>query len=84
MYRDEVNDDENYNDNANNRINSKKTITSKSVEYKAKTIGRTPADNNTIDAYVVATLKYLNNFRIFLDLPLIKCKIELGTKKCRI
>ena len=43
-YGDEVNDDENENDNADNRINNKKkkTITSKSFEYKTKLIGSTP------------------------------------------
>ena len=33
-YRDEVNHDENENDNANNRINNNKAITSKSFEYR--------------------------------------------------
>ena len=51
-YRDEVNHDENENDNANNRINNNKAITSKSFEYKTKLIGRTPIDNNTLNAEV--------------------------------
>ena len=45
-YRDELNHDANENDNANNKINNNKTITSKSFEYKTKMIQRTPADNN--------------------------------------
>ena len=44
-YRLEENDDENENDNANNRINSNKTIISKTFQYIAKIIGRTPNDN---------------------------------------
>ena len=47
-YIDEVNDDETENDNADNRINNSKTITSKSFEYETNTIGRTPADNNDL------------------------------------
>ena len=47
-YKNEVNDDENDNAN-NNSINNNKTITSKSFEPKRKIMGRTPADNNTLD-----------------------------------
>ena len=42
FYRDGVNHDATESDNTNTRINSDKTITSKSFEYKAKIIGRTP------------------------------------------
>ena len=38
------------NDNANNRINSNKTITNKTFKYKTKMIGGTPNDNNTLNA----------------------------------
>ena len=61
-YRDKINDYANENNGANNRINNSKTKTSKSFEYKAKIIGRKPDDNNTLDAEVVAWLKYLSNF----------------------
>ena len=57
-------------------VNNSKT-TSKSFEYKAKVIGRTPDDNNTLDAEVVVPLKYLSNFWRFLNLSLINCEIEL-------
>ena len=57
-------------------VNNRKT-TSKSFEYKAKVIGRTPDDNNTLDAEVVVPLKYLSNFWRFLNLSLINCEIEL-------
>ena len=36
FYRNEINDDENENDSAYNRINNNKTITSKSFEYQTK------------------------------------------------
>ena len=50
-YRDEMNDSANENNNANNyRINNKKTTTSKCFEYETKIIGRTPNDNNILDA----------------------------------
>ena len=60
---------------------------SKSFEYKAKLIGSTPDDNNTLDAEVFVPLKCLSNFWRSLDLPLINCKIELGfswSKDCII
>ena len=76
-YRNEINDDENENDNANNRINNNKTITIKSFECMTKTIGRTPADNNTLNVEVVVPLKYLSNFWRFLDLLLTNCETEL-------
>ena len=47
-YRYQINDDEN--DNANNRINNNKTITSKSFEYRTKLIGSTPNNNNILNA----------------------------------
>ena len=76
-YRDEINDDANQNNGANNRINNSKSITSKPLEYKTKIIGRTPDDNNKLDAEVVVPLKYLNNFWRSLHLSLINYKIEL-------
>ena len=59
-YRDEVNHDATESDNTNNRINSDKTITSKSFEYKTKLIGSTANDNNTVNTEVVVPLKYLS------------------------
>ena len=53
------------NDNANNRINSNKTMTNKTFKYKTKMIGGTPNDNNTLNAEVVVPLKYLSNFGNF-------------------
>ena len=47
FYRDEINDDENENNNVNNRISNNKKTKSKSFEYKAKVIGKTPDNNNT-------------------------------------
>ena len=74
-YRDEVNNSAN--NNVNNNINNNKTTTRKSIEYKTKVIGSTPKNNNMIDAKVVVPLKHLSNSWRSLDLPLIKCEIEL-------
>ena len=76
--RDKINDEANENNTVYNKIKKDKTITSKSFEYKTKIIGRTPADNNTLDSEVVVPLRYLSNFWRSLDLPLINCEIELN------
>ena len=48
-YRDEVNYGKNENDNAGNyRINNNKATTSNSFEYRAKTVGNTPATINRL------------------------------------
>ena len=57
-------------------INNNKTTTSKSFEYKTKTIGSTSNDNNILDAEFAVPLEYLSNFWKSLDFPLIKCEIE--------
>ena len=80
-----MNDDENENDNANNRINNDKTITSTFFEYKTKIIGSMPNSSNILDKEVAVPLKYLCNFWRSLDLPFIDCQIELDmrwTKNC--
>ena len=61
-YRDEANVDAKENNAANNRMNNNKSVASKSFEYKAKIIKRTPDDNNTLDAEVIVPLKYFSNF----------------------
>ena len=73
-YRDEVKYSANEIDNNDNQINSNKTTTSKSFEYKTKIIGSTL---NILDKEVIVQLKYVSNFWRFLDLPLINCEIEL-------
>ena len=70
-YRAKISDDANENDAANNRINNSKAIRSKFFEYKTKLIRSTPKDNNTLDAEVVAPLKYLSNFWRSFDFLLI-------------
>ena len=50
---------------------------SKSFEYKIKIIERKPNFNTTLDKEAVP-LKYLINFLRFLDLRLIKYKIEFA------
>ena len=76
-YRDEVNYDANENNAAGNKINNNKTIRSNFFEYKTKLLGCTLNDNNTLNAEVVISLKYLSNFRRFLHFPLINCEIDL-------
>ena len=86
-YRDEINDSAIENNDDGNKINNNKKITSKSFEYKAKTMGRTPDDNNTLNAKAVIPLRYLSNFWRFLDLRLINCETELDfswSKECII
>ena len=86
-YKDEVNHNANENNADNYRINNKKTITSKSFEYKTNLIGRTTNDNNTLNTEVAAPLKHLSSFWRFLKSPLINCEIELDlswSKECII
>ena len=68
--------DANENNDANNRINNNKTMTSKSFKYKTKVIGRIPDGKKTLDTEVAVLLKCLSNFWRFLDLLLINCEIE--------
>ena len=75
-YRDEINASAIEFNNDGNKINNNNKI-SKSLKYKAKIIGRTRADNNTLDPEVVVQLKYLSNFWRFLDFSLNNCEIEV-------
>ena len=54
-----------------------KEILAKSFEYKAKIIGKTPANNDELNTEFVILLKYLSNLWRFLDLSLISYEIEL-------
>ena len=54
-YRNEVNDDANE-IVANYRINNNKTTVSRSFEYKAKVIKRTPANNNIFNTIIFGDL----------------------------
>ena len=76
-YRDKINGSAIENNNANNRIDNNKTITSKYFEYKTKVTGSTPDDSNILDAEFVVPLKHLSNFWRSLDFPLINCETEL-------
>ena len=68
-------------DIANNR-------TFKSLEYKTKLFDNTVVDgDNSIlkNSVITIPLKYLSNFQRSLEIPLIKCKVELNvtlTKHC--
>ena len=63
---------------ANCRIKNNRTTTSKSFEYRTKVIGKTLADHDILDTKVIVALKYLSNFKRFLNLPLINCEVELN------
>ena len=62
-------------------MNSNKTTTSRSFEYKTKIIRNTPDDNHTLDTEVVVPLEYLSSFWRSLDLSLTKCEICQNVKK---
>ena len=49
-----MNDVANIDDAVKNKINKNKATTSRSFEYKTKLIGSTSADNNKLDAEVLA------------------------------
>ena len=61
-YRDEINDDANENNAASKNINNTKRMASKSLEYKTKLLGRTPNNNDILNAEGVVPLKHLSNF----------------------
>ena len=62
FYRDEINDFSIEINHDGNKRNKNKTITSKCFEYKTKIIGRAPDGNNTLDADVAVSSKYLITF----------------------
>ena len=62
FYRDEINDFSIEINHDGNKRNKNKTITNKCFEYKTKIIGRAPDGNNTLDADVAVSSKYLITF----------------------
>ena len=50
---------------------------SKSFKSKVKITGSTPAGGNTKDIKITVPLKYLSNFWIILEMPLINCEVSL-------
>ena len=48
-----------------------------SFKSKIKITGKTPADGNTKNVEIVVSLKYVSNFWITLEMPLINCEIGL-------
>ena len=65
VYRDEINGSAIENNNDSNKINKSKSTTSKSLEYKTKTIGRTQTDNNTLGTRICCSTKI---FQYFLEI----------------
>ena len=81
-YRDEPNEAEIANDNGAINISIRN---SKSFDYKAKIVGTLAANVLEKEVTIAITLKYLGNFWINLDIPLINCEITLVLswyKKC--
>ena len=76
-YRDEVNDNANKINDDIYKTNNNRTRARISFDYKTNIIGVTPDNINESNTEVVVILKYLNNFWISLDLPLINCEIGL-------
>ena len=79
-YRDKINDDENENDDNGNKISNNKTKTSKSFQYKTKIIVSILGTASRLNAEVVVSLNNLSNFWRSLELPLVKCKIQLDLR----
>ena len=50
---------------------------SESFKSKIKIKGNTPNDGNTKDVVISVPLKYLSNFWIILEMPLINCEVNL-------
>ena len=61
-----------YKDYPNNNI-----VQSESFKYKIKITGETPTNDNTKVVEITLPLKYLSNFLITLEMPLINCEINL-------
>ena len=47
------------------------------LKVKVKITRKTPYDGNTKNGEIVVPLKYLNNFKRSLEMPLINCEINL-------
>ena len=60
-----------YKDDPNDNITQ-----SESFKSKIKITGKTPAAGNTKDVEIVVPLKYLSNFWITLEMPLINCEVN--------
>ena len=50
---------------------------SESFKYKVKITGKTPDIGNTKNVEMIVPLKYLSNFQITLEIPLINCELNL-------
>ena len=60
-----------YKDDPNDNITQ-----SESFKSKIKITGKTPAAGNTKDVEIIVPLKYLSNFWITLEMPLINCEVN--------
>ena len=50
---------------------------SESFKSKEKITGSTPANGNVKDVEIIVPLKYLSNFQIALEIPLINCEVNI-------
>ena len=50
---------------------------SESFKSKGKITGSTPANGNVKDVEIIVPLKYLSNFWIALEIPLINCEVNI-------
>ena len=62
--------------NAGNIVDFTATNTTESFKFKTKITGQTN-NNGRIDVEIVVSLKYLSDFWRTLEMPLIKCEVEL-------
>ena len=62
--------------NSGNIVDFTSTDTTDSFKFKAKITGQT-YNNGRIDVEIMVPLKYLSNFSITLEMPLINYEVEL-------
>ena len=62
--------------NSGNIVDFTATDTTDSFKFKAKITGQT-YNNGRIDVEIMVPLKYLSNFSITLEMPLINYEVEL-------
>ena len=67
-------------DDVVNNADSTNDDNAPSFKYKASLIDGTEADGTENGVKIAAPLKYLSNFWISLEMPLINCKVELSLK----
>ena len=67
-------------DEINNNADVTNDDNAPSFKYKASIIGNTENNGRKNGVKIAVPLKYLSNFWISLEMPLINCKVELSLK----